>query len=77
MDLWAFACVLFQMLEGKPPFRAASEYLTFERILALDYEISDQVPEPAQDLIRCILKTEPSSRLGRSPQYVRPGLRPS
>lgn len=33
-DLWALGCIIHQMVAGQPPFKAASEYLTFERILA-------------------------------------------
>lgn len=37
-DLWAFGCIIFQLLAGRPPFKAANEYLTFQKIVALEYE---------------------------------------
>lgn len=52
------------MMEGKPPFRAASEYLTFEKILALDYKMPSNLPEDVQALIRSLLDLEPKARLG-------------
>lgn len=64
-DLWSLGCVIFQMLEGKPPFRAGSEYLTFQRILALDHQIPSQWPSSAQSIIRMLLQPDPLSRLGK------------
>ena len=62
-DLWAFGCIVFQLLAGRPPFKAANEYLTFQKILALDYTFPDGFPELARDLIQRLLVLEPTKRL--------------
>ena len=54
------------MLEGKPPFKAGSEYLTFEKILALDYQIPDHFSEAAKSIVQSLLRTDPHARLGVS-----------
>ncbi|CAH7686326.1 PkB-like protein, partial [Phakopsora pachyrhizi] len=62
-DLWAFGCVLFQMISGKPPFKSRSEYLTFQKITQLDYQFPDNFPTEARDLISKLLVIVPSERL--------------
>ncbi|KAL9031100.1 MAG: hypothetical protein Q9196_000835 [Gyalolechia fulgens] len=62
-DLWAFGCIVFQLLAGRPPFKAANEYLTFQKILSLEYEFPKGFPEIAKDLVERLLVLEPSSRL--------------
>ncbi|DBA03678.1 TPA: hypothetical protein N0F65_004095 [Lagenidium giganteum] len=66
-DLWALACMVFQMLVGRPMFRAENEYLTFQQILnhpAEDFSYPEGFPEVAKDLCDKILLQEPLERLG-------------
>ena len=64
-DLWAFGCIVFQMLTARPPFKAASEYLTFQKVAAAEYTLPEGMPEDARDLINQLLVLEPAKRLGR------------
>ena len=63
-DLWAFACILYQMITGFTPFRAPNEYLIFQKIINLEFEITEEINECAESLIHKILKLNPSERLG-------------
>ncbi|CAO3600542.1 unnamed protein product [Absidia cylindrospora] len=63
-DWWAFGCILFQMLTGKSPFKAATEYLVFQKIKHLDYEFPADFSPEACDLIKQLLVPDPEHRLG-------------
>lgn len=63
-DLWAFGCILFQMLSGVPPFQAGSDYLIFQKILKLEYEFPEGFHKAAKDLVEKLLVLAPSERLG-------------
>lgn len=63
-DLWALGCIVYQMVAGLPPFRSRSEYMIFQKILKLEYEIPDGFDELAKSLVSKLLVLEPTQRLG-------------
>jgi 3-phosphoinositide dependent protein kinase-1 len=47
------------MIAGRPPFRGATEYLTFQKVLACEYEFPDKFDPLAKALIERILVSMP------------------
>lgn len=64
VDLWALGCIIYQCFMGTTPFKEKTEYLIFKKILELNYEFSDDFPEKAKDLVKCLLINDPKERLG-------------
>ncbi|URD78093.1 3-phosphoinositide-dependent protein [Musa troglodytarum] len=66
-DLWALGCTLYQMLSGSSPFKDASEWLIFQRIITRDLKFAEFFSHEARDLIDKLLDTDPSKRPGAGP----------
>lgn len=62
-DIWAFGCILFQMVAGKPPFKASNEYLTFQKVQKIQYAFTAGFPTIIRDLVKRILIKQPENRL--------------
>ncbi|KAB8349511.1 hypothetical protein FH972_023537 [Carpinus fangiana] len=62
-DLWAFGCIIYQLIAGRPPFKAPNEYLTFQKIVKLEYAFPDGFPHIARDLVMKLLVLDPKERL--------------
>ena len=68
-DLWALGCIVFQMLVGRTPFRATTEYLIFENIKSYAKGFNPIAYPPClegapQSLIESLLTRIPGERLG-------------
>ena len=61
-DIWAIACILFQFFNGQPPFKGATEYLTFEKIIHLEYSYRRQIPLMVKEIIDKTLVFSPKDR---------------
>lgn len=68
-DIWGLGCIVFQMLCGRTPFRAGTEYLIFENIKnyakgVSPIEFPHSINGPSKDFIEALLHKDPNERLG-------------
>lgn len=65
-DLWSLGVIVCQIFSknNETPFSAESEAETFEKIRAVDYQMPEDIPAVAADLISKLLVRDPTKRLG-------------
>lgn len=71
VDFWAYGCLLYELLVGKPPFADKNQARLFERIKSVSFCVnqadfdSEKIPTGhAKDLINRLLEQEPRKRIG-------------
>jgi eukaryotic-like serine/threonine-protein kinase len=65
-DIWAFGCILYELLSGRPPFQADTVPETIGLIVARDIDMAAlpaAVPRHLRTLIRRCLEKDPKRRL--------------
>ena len=65
-DMWSLICILYLCFTGETPFSDKTEYLIFQKITRVNYNLEklNLIPEEALDLLKNFFKAEPSERLG-------------
>lgn len=58
-DIWAWGCVLYQMIAASPPFQGNTQYLTFQKIARLQYSIPPGFPYVVRELLKHVLVKAP------------------
>lgn len=62
-DVWSLGCILFQLVNGFPPYMGGSDYLIFQKSINEDPIFPEEIfPEILRDLILWMLKKVPEER---------------
>ena len=73
-DLWSAGVVLFAMLYGTVPFKAASMEELHSLILRGVYTLKEDISQEARDMLRGLLEINPHKRLTIEEIYKHPWL---
>uniref|UniRef100_F1L3L1 non-specific serine/threonine protein kinase n=1 Tax=Ascaris suum TaxID=6253 RepID=F1L3L1_ASCSU len=63
-DYWALGVIIYQLLTGRHAFHDESEYLIYRRILHASYDVPEEMPIKARNIIAKLLVVDVSKRLG-------------
>jgi len=67
-DWWSYGTLLYEMLNGLPPFYDEDVQEMYTKILSAELEIPEFISDEAADLLVKLLERDPSKRLQHPPQ---------
>uniref|UniRef100_A0A6Q2XCZ9 non-specific serine/threonine protein kinase n=1 Tax=Esox lucius TaxID=8010 RepID=A0A6Q2XCZ9_ESOLU len=66
VDWWSLGALMYDMMTGSPPFTAENRKKTIDKILKCKINLPPYLTLDARDMIKKLLKKNPSQRLGSS-----------
>uniref|UniRef100_A0A3Q3RP94 Ribosomal protein S6 kinase n=1 Tax=Mastacembelus armatus TaxID=205130 RepID=A0A3Q3RP94_9TELE len=66
VDWWSLGALMYDMMTGSPPFTAENRKKTIDKILKCKLNLPPYLTVDARDLIKKLLKKNPTQRLGSS-----------
>lgn len=67
VDWWSLGALMFDMLNGAPPFTAENRKKTIEKVLRGKLTLPPYLTSEAKDILKKLLKRHPQARLGAGP----------
>lgn len=64
MDWWALGALIFEMIDGFPPFYHENEMKVYRRIMSNDFKMGTNFSPELKDLISKFLLKDPAKRMG-------------
>ncbi|KAA6371432.1 MAG: putative aurora kinase a, partial [Streblomastix strix] len=74
VDNWSLGILIYEFIEGVPPFFEDDQNITYARIIKGDYQFTERFSPDARDIISRLLRINPAERLGLSQVLKHPWI---